>query len=219
MALILVSVVVGANVVRAADRSVQVWRTTRALPAGTALTAGDLTPTRVRLFGADQARYVDATRGAAPAGRVLARDVGAGELLPTDALAGVDGVVPTRLVTVPISRNHAVGGRLRRGDRVDVVATFRISAQQSETRAILRAALVDDVVTADDGFGGGDGYAVTLQVAPAQALLLASALQTAELDLLLVQAAGDDLGDVGDQPVSGGPARATASPAPSPSPR
>lgn len=207
--LILVSIVVGANVVRAADQSVQVWKTRRALPAGTTLADDDVLATRVRLFGADQARYVDATRGQRPTGLVLARDVGAGELLPADALVAAADTVPTRLVTVPISRSHAVGGRLRRGDRVDVVATFRISAQLSETRAVLRAALVEEVVEEDEGFGGGDGYAVTLRVPPGQALLLASALQTAELDLLLVQPAGDDLGDVGDQPVVGGPARAS----------
>ncbi|HVE64757.1 MAG TPA: RcpC/CpaB family pilus assembly protein [Mycobacteriales bacterium] len=222
--LLLVSVVVGANVVRAADKTVLVWKSARALPVGMTLTDGDVIATRVRLFGADQARYLDARHGARPAGRLLARDIGSGELLPASALADAGDSAPTRLVAVPILRSHAVGGRLVRGDRVDVIATFRISAQVSETRAIVKAALIEEVVDEDDGFGSGDDYAVTLRVAPAQALLLASALQTAELDLLLVQAAGDDLGDVGDRPVSGGATRTTsadpsAAPARSPAPR
>ncbi len=215
--LILTSIVVGANVVRAADKSVLVWKATRALPVGTTLTDDDVVGTRVRLFGADQVRYIDAARGARPSGRLLARDVGAGELLPTAALAAEGALTPTRLVTVPIARSHAVGGRLGRGDRVDVIATFRLSAQVSETRAILKAAQIEDIVEEDEGFGSGDGYAVTLKVAPAQALLLVAALQTAELDLLLVQAAGGDPGDVGDEPISGGPARTPSTP-PSPAP-
>jgi len=218
--LILTSIVVGANVVRAADKSVLVWKTARALPVGITLADDDVVAARVRLFGVDQARYLDATRGARPTGRLLSRDIGSGELLPAAALAAEGETTPTRLVTVPIARSHAVGGRLRRGDRVDVIATFRISAQVSQTRAILKAALIEEIVEEDEGFGGGDGYAVTLKVAPAQALLLASALQTAELDLLLVQAAGDSIGDVGDQPISGGPTRDGASdPSPTPAAR
>ena len=42
-----------------------------------------------------------------------------------------------------------------------------------------------------------------------------SALQTAEIDLLLVQGAAGELGDIGSAPVQGGPAR-TASPTASP---
>ena len=209
--LILVSVVGGANVVRAADRTVQVWKTTRALPVGTVVVRDDVVATRVRLFGADLRRYVDASRGAAPAGLVLTRDVGAGELMPAAALADPASVAPTRLVTIPIDRSHALGGRLARGDRVDVVATFRIG-QASETRAILKAALVEDVVDDDGGFGAGAGYAVIVRISPEQALEVTSALQTAELDLLLVQSGGADLGDVGDQPVTGG-ARRTPAPA------
>jgi len=214
--LILVSVVVGANVVRAADTSISVWKTSRSLAAGAVLVEADVVATRVRLFGADRARYVDATRGAHPTGLVLRRDLGAGELLPAGALVEPGTVAPTRLVTVPVSRSHALGGRLRRGDRVDVVATFRRGAAGSETRPIVKAALIEDVIDTDDGFGGGDGYAVILQVSPQVALLLASAVQTAELDLLLVQGTPGSPGDIGDMPVTGGAAR---SPAPSPSAR
>jgi len=211
--LILVSVVVGANVVRAADKSVAVWRTKHALATGAVLTRDDVEPTQVRLFGDDRLRYVDAARGAHPAGLVLTRDVGAGELLPAAALVEASEVAPTRLVTVPVSQSHALGGRLRRGDRVDVVATFRTGAQGSETRPIIKAALIEDVLDADGGFGAGDGYAVILRVSPQVALQLASAVQTAEIDLLLVQGPPGRAGDIGDTPVTGGPGR------PSPSPR
>jgi Flp pilus assembly protein CpaB len=212
--LILVSVVVAANVVRAADKSIQVWKTTRALAAGAVLTADDVVSTRVRLFGDDRARYVDASRGAHPEGLVLARDLGVGELLPAAALVEPTTAPPTRLVTVPVSQSHALGGRLRRGDRVDVIATYRLGAQGSETTPIIKAALIDEVLDTDAGFGAGDGYAVILQVSPQIALRLASAIQTAEIDLLLVQGSPGRSGDIGDAPVSGGPARR---PTPTPS--
>ena len=214
--LILVSVVVGANVIRAADDSFAVWKTSRALPAGAVLTQADVVATKVRLFGEDRTRYVDAARGAHPSGLVLARDLGVGELLPAAALVEARTVPPTRLVTVPVSQSHAMGGRLRRGDRVDVVATYRLGAQGSETRPIIKAALIDDVLDTDAGFGAGEGYAVILQVSPDVALLLASAIQTAELDLLLVQGAPGRTGDIGSAAVPGGPARR---PSASPSPR
>lgn len=216
VALICVSVVVGANLVRAADRSTSVWKAVEHLAAGVRLVEGDVVQTRVRLFGDDRGRYVDATRGEHPAGLVLARDIGAGELVPAGALVAAGETAPTRLVTVPVSKSHALGGRLRRGDRVDVVATFRLGAQGSETRSILNAALIDGVLDTDAGFGAGDGYAVILQVPTELALAVASAVQTAELDLLLVQGAPGRTGDIGDSPVSGAPARR---PTPSPSSR
>lgn len=213
--LILVSVVVGANIVHAADTSFAVWKTSRALPAGAVLTETDVVATKVRLFGVDRERYVDAGRGAHPSGLVLARDLGAGELLPAAALVDATTVPPTRLVTVPVARSHAMGGRLRRGDRVDVVATYRVGAQGSETRPIIKAALIDDVLDTDAGFGA-DGYAVILQVSPEVALLLASAIQTAEIDLLLVQGTPGRTGDIGDAAVPGGTGRR---PSASPTPR
>jgi len=101
--LVLVSVVVGARVLAGADRSQLVWATTGELAVGSQLAASDLRPVRVRLFDSVD-RYLDAN-GPPPVGYVVRRAIGAGELLPDDALSlPEDGAF--RLVTVPLEPGH-----------------------------------------------------------------------------------------------------------------
>ncbi|MCW2714217.1 MAG: hypothetical protein JWN88_1264 [Frankiales bacterium] len=101
--LVLVSVVVGARTLSAADQSSLVWATTTDIALGSQLSAADVAPVRVRLYD-NVDRYLDAT-GPAPVGYVVRRGLGAGELLPDDAL-----VMPEdeafRLVTVPVEAGH-----------------------------------------------------------------------------------------------------------------
>jgi Flp pilus assembly protein CpaB len=196
--MVLVSTVAGAAVLRGADASLRVWAVRRALPAGTTLQRADVTPRRVRLYGADVKRYVDAA--ADPAGRVLLRDVGDGELLPVAAVAAPDGPRATRVVGLPLSRAHALGGAVRRGDVVDVIATRKTAGGGFSTGAVARRVRVVDVSKPASGFGTGRGDLVVLvEVTPEQALPLTAALEAAELDLSLVVAGADGQGDVGDR--------------------
>ena len=196
--MVFVSVVVGAAVVGNADRTVSVWAVRHALPAGTTLTADDLTQRRVRLFGDDRTRYVDA-RGGDPAGRVLLRDLGDGDLLPLSALGQADAA-PKRVVGIPLPRAHALGGAVRRGDVVDVIATRKTTGGGLTTYAVVRAARVVGVDKPSGGFGAGRGadVVVLVEVPPDLALDLAAAIRGAELDLSLVVAGAAGPGDVGE---------------------
>lgn len=101
--LVLVSVVVGARTLSAADRSTLVWATTGDVALGSQLSSSDLAPVRVRLYD-NVDRYLDAT-SPPPVGYVVRRALGAGELLPDDALVlPEDGAF--RLVTVPVEAGH-----------------------------------------------------------------------------------------------------------------
>jgi Flp pilus assembly protein CpaB len=193
--MVLTSVVAGAAVVGNADKSTTVWAVRRALPAGTTLTPDDLTQRRVRLFGDDRARYLDA-RGGDPAGRVLTRPLGDGELLPVSALG--TGGTATRVVGLPLTRAHALGGDVSRGDVVDVIATRKTSGGV-ETYAVARNVPVVGVDRALGGFGAGRGgdLVVLVEVAPDLALDIAAALRGAEIDLSLVVPGADGTGDVG----------------------
>lgn len=194
--MVLVSVVAGAAIVGDADRSVEVWAVRRALPAGTTLTSDDLTRRRVRLFGDDQRRYVDA-RGGDPAGRVLLRGLGDGDLLPLSALADRD-TSASRVVGLPLDRAHALGGEVDRGDVVDVLAT-RKTAKGLETYAVARNVRVVGVDRPSGGFAaGGAAFVVLVEVAPDLAIDLAAALRGAEVDLARVVPGADGAGDVGD---------------------
>lgn len=211
---IVVSVLLAAQVLGSADASVRVWAVTRDLPRGTELTAGDLSRVRVRLFGDSAQRYLSATEGASPVGRVLARDLGAGEMLPASALTDTADRAPRRLVTVPVEREHALGGALQRGDVVDIVATVRDAGRGARTEAVLKGVTVVDVVRPSGGFAGGSGeFAIVVSVAPADALRLTAAVQVADLDVIKV-VEGDQRGDIGDGAVSSG-----VQPAPSASAR
>ncbi|HEX8002603.1 MAG TPA: RcpC/CpaB family pilus assembly protein [Mycobacteriales bacterium] len=193
--MVLLSVLGGSAVVDAADRSVQVWAVRRDLATGTTLTADDVEARRVRLYGDDLKRYVDVRNGT-PAGRVLTRDLGAGDLLPVSALG--DARRATRRVAIPLDRGHAAGGDIERGDRVDVLATAKLAGGKPDTYAVVRNALVVAVDKPGNGFAAGRGeLVVVVEVDPAQALPLAAAIRTAEIDLSLVVPGADGAGDGG----------------------
>lgn len=202
--MVLVAVVVGAAVVSAADKSVQVWAVRHDLRAGTTVVREDVVARRVRLYGEDRARYVDVRRGD-PTGRVLLRDLGAGDLLPVSALGDRNAAPATRVLGLPMSRAHALGGDVKRGDVVDVLATRKTSGGGVQTYAVVRRVRVIEVSKPSGGFGAGrNDLVVMIELTPAQALPVAAALQGAELDLSLVVPGSDGPGDVGDATVSAG---------------
>ena len=152
--LVLASVVAGARLLGSADDAQPVWVATRDLAAGTTLAEGDLEPGRVRLFG-DGSRYVLAA-GAAPLGYVLARPVGARELLPAAGLVTPQAAVPElRDVALPVEAGH-LPDDLQGGQQVDVYVTAGQrggASAASATRASGAAAQRD----AEDGTPGVDG--------------------------------------------------------------
>lgn len=113
--LVLGSVVAGALVVSAADRTTPTYAAAHALTPGESLDAADLVVVGVRLTGTDN-RYLVAASGV-PAGAVLLRAVQAGELVPLSAV-GDRSQVSRRPVTVPVDGDVADG--LSTGMLVDV---------------------------------------------------------------------------------------------------
>ena len=209
--LILLSIVLGAAVVSASDKSVRVWAVKDALPAGTAITGEDVTARRVRLFGRDLKLYVDADV-AFPAGKVLLRDVGAGELLPAAAVGDLAGRKAGRIVSIPVERAHALGGEIRRGMQVDVVATFKATGGGVTTVAILRNVTVVGVSRSSSGFGASArDFGILVEVSPEQALAVAAAIESAAIDVFRVVPGVGGPGDIGPGPVWAG-----VSPTPTP---
>jgi Flp pilus assembly protein CpaB len=201
--MVLVAMIGGAAVLRSADASVRVWALRRTLPAGTTLRHDDVAARPVRLFGGDAARYVGATQD--PSGRVLLHALAEGELLPVRAL-GAPATSATRVVGLPLNRAHALGGDVRRGDLVDLIATRKTPGGGYATYAVARRVPVVDVQKSSGGFGAGrNDLVVLVEVTPEQALPVAAALEGAELDLSLVVAGANGQGDVGDRTlVTGG---------------
>jgi len=118
VAIVAASVLVGAWALGDDDRTVPVWAATSALPAGHRLRADDLTVRQVRFGDADdQGHYLAADRQL-PAGAVLVRPVGAGELLP-GAAVGRSDVARSREVPIAVAPDQ-VPRDVGVGDRVDV---------------------------------------------------------------------------------------------------
>jgi hypothetical protein len=113
--LVLGSVLLGARVVSAADATVPVWAAADDLAPGTELTADDLVAVDVRLDATADAYLSTGTR---PEGRVLARAVRAGELVPRSVLEESADQVQLAL---PVQAGYVPPG-LDRGQLVDVYA-------------------------------------------------------------------------------------------------
>lgn len=194
--LALLAVVLGAYIVGRASRTTDVWVATHDLTAGHRVVAGDLRVVKAHLDADAGGRYLGpGTPGLS--GRVLQRLVASGELLPVSALTAPADPAPTRLVTISVPRDHVVAP-LTSGAHVDVIATYR-GKDGSRTQAVLRDVLVDG---ADLGqAAAGTSATVTVRVRPDQVLPLTAAIESARLDVVVVDA-GRDRGDVGGAPVS-----------------
>lgn len=193
--LVLVSVVVGARVLSSADRSQLVWATTGDLAVGSQLADADLTPVRVRLFDSID-RYLDAT-GPPPVGYTVRRALGAGELLPQDALSlPEDGAF--RLVTVPVEAGHFPPD-LADEQEVDVWVTPEPAGSAAPAagagmgaldlrgaQVVLRRVAVATGPPEDSFGSGGTASSVVLRVKETDVGPLVSAMSLGRLDLVRV---------------------------------
>jgi hypothetical protein len=166
--LVVLSVLLGARVVAAADRTVAMPVTTTALSAGMRIDAAATQLRQVRLDG-DHPYLV----GPVPAGSVALRDLGAGELIPADAVGSAPAdPAAVRYVTVPVPSDHVPSG-LVAGDLVDVyvageAATAGTTPQPAASgappaRLVAAAVPVEGVPDDGSAFGvAGDTRGVTL---------------------------------------------------------
>ena len=179
--LVLASVVLGAKVVSAADRSQLVWAASRDLAPGAQLGAGDVERKRVRLFGDDTRRYLSAS-GPAPVGYFVRRGIGAGELLPFAALTRPGADLSFRMVTVPVARGH-LPPALATGSQVDVYVTPE-TKPATEPRLVLRNVTVLQRPQGRGFSSAASDESVVLQVRPGDVPLLLAAMSEGRIDLV-----------------------------------
>jgi Flp pilus assembly protein CpaB len=116
-------------------------------------------------------------------GRELAAPVSQGAPLPRAAVAGRSSGPAALTLVVPALR--ALGGSLRPGDRVTVLATFQ-SGAGARARAVARGLRVLEVGQAPEGFDS-DSASIPVTVAlrdPSAAAALALANSEGKIDLL-----------------------------------
>lgn len=137
VALIAVSVLLGAKLMAALDDTVAVFVVKDNLAKGSLLTTGDLRATQIRFADADTADLYVSADDSISGSASLNRDLKAGELLPRQAM---DTSATADLVEVPISVDSTdLPTTVRQGSTVDVWVT---SKSAGAAPADLKATLV-----------------------------------------------------------------------------
>lgn len=175
----------GQRLIETSAATTLVWSAAHDLPQDTVLSSQDLRPVEIRLPDDLAASYLES--GVSLEGSTITRAVLAGELIHagwlSDAASGGEG----RSITLPVTPDHAVGGALRSGDRVDIYATFDPGDARARTTLLARDIQIIEVVTAG-GFALDEEALVglTVSVSPDEAARLAFAIRTAELDVVRI---------------------------------
>lgn len=171
VALIALSVLGGARIFAAADDTVELWAVAADHAAGDRLDRDDLEVRRVRFADAAELdRYLLASEPL-PDELHLRRPIGAGELVPDQALGSAE---ETGVVTVPlILPAMALEPGLRVGDHVDIWVTAQ---DAREAERVLGDATVVAAPEADGGFGATGERQLVLGLTEGQATGLPRAL-------------------------------------------
>jgi Flp pilus assembly protein CpaB len=190
--LVALSVLGGLRLAATSDETVAVFVAARDLPADHVLTAGDLGTAQIHASDDVLGGLVLATASRPPIGRVLRFPVVDGGLVGAAALGGVAS--KGREITVPVGSDHALGGALEPGDRVDILGSFDKGTEIAKTLTVAAGARVVEVVHADGLFGQREGEltALTVSVPPNDVVFVAFAVRNGEVDV--VRASGSARG-------------------------
>lgn len=177
---------------------------TRELPAGAMLTQGDLAIARVRVDDGIYSAAVPAAEQASVIGKQLAEPVHAQQILARAQISSRPALGPNQMaLTVAVSSETAVGGRVRPGDAVQVLMTTNKGKPEAKTAVVLPRVAVYDVghdqrslVVNTSGAADSDDRSsvrgslasLTLVVTQEQAVQLAQAKWSGELDVALLPA-------------------------------
>lgn len=155
----------------------------RDIASGQRVAPADLVPVEVGGDGEILGRLL----GEVPSTDTVAvRDVPAGEpLRPSDLAAAAAPDPALRRMSLPVDPEHAAGGQLAPGDRVDVIAAIDGVASM----VVGGAEIVAVADQQDRAFGTLGSFHVTVLVDAADAVCLASALAAGEVHLVLATGA------------------------------
>lgn len=193
IALVVVSVIGGIRLAAAADHTVAVVASARDLSANHTLVEDDLRVAHINASDVVLDGLIRTDDISSLVGQVLLFPLGADALLSQSAL--VDSPTHGPEITVPVTPEHALGGRIQIGDRVDVLGSFDDPGSGARTLTVATDAVVVELVRGEGLFGQREGTlsALTLSVAPDEAIPLAFAIRNADLDL--IRTTGTTAGD------------------------
>jgi Flp pilus assembly protein CpaB len=181
--LVALSIVGGMRLTRSPAPGSAVFVAASDLDPGHVLTRADLATVEVRA-PAGVLSNLERVHGPSPVGRVVRTPVPAGAVISAGALGHT--LPAGREVTIPVTPEHALGGAIRAGDRVDVYATFDKGTDAARTITVARRAVVQSVTRSDGLFGEHAGAisALTLATDPDAAIGVAFAARNGDLDVV-----------------------------------
>lgn len=183
LALVAVSVFGGLRLSGASTPSTSVLTVRSSIASGHRLAEGDLGVAEVHVDDRVLRTLLPANLRRQVIGRITQHGLRAGGLLDASSLTRRRGA--SREVTVPVTPEHALGGVLEAGDRVDLLATFDTSSDAARTITVTGGAEVVSVVRGDQVFGGAGALsAVTLAVPADDAMFVVYAMRSGQIDLL-----------------------------------
>lgn len=161
------------------DASVMVAVADAPLSAGSVLDAGEISTVPVPTDFAGLDSLVTEAELADLEGWIVERPLPAGGLV-TEAIL-VPPAVPTglRAMSLPVEPEHAVGGSITAGDKVDIIAIT-----DGEARYVVSDVLVLAVAEPQTGLGGIGAHHVVVAVDAGQALSLAEALGEGSIEVI-----------------------------------
>lgn len=183
IALVAVSVLGGLRIAGAGASTRQVLAFRASFASGHRVERSDVSVIDVHASGRSGETFVDAADVRSIVGRPLVRAV----QVNAPVLSRDVGATPPdlRQITVPVTPEHALGGELEPGDRVDVLATFDRSGSAARTLLVTSGAEVVAAVRDASVFGGKGGVsALTLAVPNEEAMYVVFAVRTGDIDVV-----------------------------------
>ncbi|CAN5282725.1 hypothetical protein BH18ACT5_BH18ACT5_15530 [soil metagenome] len=167
-------------VLRNQDETRSVVVTTSRIEAGRTLTASDFAEAPVDLDDDLFATLIPWERSTTLTGMVAARTMDAGQMVMAADMRPAAAPDRLRAISIPIDPEHAVGGDLVAGDRIDL-----ISVSEEGSTYVLFAAEVLSVPTPGRGsIAGVGGFYLVVAVDAEQALAVASAIQLGAIEVV-----------------------------------
>lgn len=164
-----------------------------ALPAGSTLDSDVLRLVPVDAGFEGLPGLIDESELAGLDGWVLARSIPAGGLLDSSALVEAGSGSGMRAMSLAVPEEHAAGGSLVAGDRVDVIAVV-----EDEASFIATDLEVVSVASESGSIGEISEFHIVVNVEPEAALDLATALAAGPIEVIRSTGARPVAGDAGD---------------------
>jgi pilus assembly protein CpaB len=167
-------------VLRNHDETRAVVVAARDVPAGRALTGSDLRSVEVDVDDQLFTTLIPWQESRTVLGQVAARAIGNGHIINNDDVRPASAPGGLRAMSIPIESEHAVGGALVVGDRIDLIAV-----DDAGPRYVLTDAEVVAIPGVDRGsFTGVGGFYLVVAVDPLQALAVAAAIRDGGIEVV-----------------------------------